>query len=139
MMRKVIVVLFTKSAQLNMFPTRAFPNSLQPDAAVRLGRWSTRLYFLLLLITVISIALHILIRPQTLTRTFSKPNFELYSYLIEKYGENTLRCPCSSISSSYDDFVSIEPIFHQVRVRCLPQFIMFHDQFYLDMLKYFHR
>ena len=115
MTRKVNLVVSTKLGLLNIFPTRTFPHHLPPETATRLGRWGTRLYFLLLLISIIVLAFHTLIRPQTLIKTFTKPSFDLYRRLVDQHGVENLRCPCSVISSSYSEYVNIAPLFHQVR------------------------
>ena len=53
-------------------------------------------------------------QPQIVTKIFNKPSFNVYNRLIHDH-ENTLQCSCSSISSTYDRFVQIESVFHQVR------------------------
>ena len=79
-----------------------------------LGRWSTRLYILVLIITLVIVALHTIIQPHTLTRIFLKPSLNIYNNLMNDYSD-ILQCPCALISTPYHRYVQIEPIFHQVK------------------------
>ncbi|CAF0942304.1 unnamed protein product [Adineta steineri] len=46
-------------------------------------------------------------------KTFDKPSFNVYNGLVKDHGD-TLQCQCSSISSTYNQYVQLEPIFHQI-------------------------
>ncbi|CAF1509537.1 unnamed protein product, partial [Adineta steineri] len=96
-----------------MFPLWAFGSDTNRMRAKHLGQLATRLYILLLVISFTIIALYTIIQPQLLTKTFDNPSFNLYNNLIREH-RTTLQCPCSSISSTYDHYVQIIPIFHQV-------------------------
>ncbi len=80
----------------------------------RIGQWSTRLYIVLLIIGLAILALYSVIQPQRLTKTFTRPSFNVYNQLIQDYG-NELKCSCSLIASTYDQFIKIEPVFHEVK------------------------
>jgi hypothetical protein len=82
--------------------------------ATRLGQWATRLYIILLTIGFATLAVYTVIRPQTLTKTFDRPSLNIYNHLKHDYGDK-LECSCSSIASTYDQYVNIEPVFHEVR------------------------
>ena len=96
-----------------MFPLRTFGSNIDRLGAKRLGQLSTRLYIVLLIISLIIPSLYTIVQPQTLTNTFGRPSFDLYNGLLVEHS-NSLQCPCSSISSMYKYYVTIESIFHQV-------------------------
>lgn len=101
-------------ANLNIFLLRDLGSNIDLIKAKRLGRWATRLYIVLLIITMIILFLYAVIQPQTVTKTFDKPSLNHYNNLIRNYG-NGLKCSCSLIASKHDQFTKIEPIFHEVR------------------------
>ena len=114
--RRTVNILYTKLSVLNIFPPRHFPHGLHRNTMKTLGQWSARLHLFLLIFTFIVLAFQVAIHPELLTETYSKPTFDLYTELAEKHGDS-LECPCSLISSPYSEFVTIEPIFHQVSDR----------------------
>ncbi|CAF4142790.1 unnamed protein product, partial [Adineta steineri] len=95
-----------------MFPLWAFGSDTNRMRAKHLGQMATRLYILLLMISFTIVALYTIVQPQLITKTFSNPSFNLYNNLMQKH-ETTLQCSCSSISSTYNHYVEITPIFHQ--------------------------
>jgi len=100
---------------LNIFPPRYFGSNLNQNDAKRLGQLTTRLYILILIISFVILALYLTIQRQIITKTFNEPSFDTYKkQLIPIYGQN-LKCLCSSIASSYSQFVRIELEFHQVK------------------------
>ena len=111
---KLVAALYTLMIDLNIFPLWVFGNKVNRMAAIRLGQWATRLYILLLVIILSITIFYVSLRPQVLTKTFNKPSFNVYTLLVRDH-EDTLQCSCSSISSSLDRFVQIEPEFHEVR------------------------
>lgn len=111
---KLVAGLYTLMIDLNIFPLWVFGNKVNRTGAIRLGQWATRLYILLLVIILAIMIFYISLRPQVLTKTFKKPSFNVYTHLVRDH-EDTLQCFCSSISSSLDRFVQIQPEFHEVR------------------------
>ncbi|CAF1074494.1 unnamed protein product [Adineta steineri] len=79
----------------------------------RLGQITTRLYIVLLIIGHVILILHTIIQPQILTKIFDQPSLTTYDRLMVDHSD-TLQCPCSSISSIYNRYITIEPVFHQV-------------------------
>ncbi|CAF3911936.1 unnamed protein product, partial [Adineta steineri] len=110
---KIRTLIYTKLIDLNMFSLWTFGSDTNRMIAKRLGQMATRLYILLLMISFTIVALYTIIQPQLITKTFSNPSFNLYNNLVQKHG-TTLQCQCSSISSTYNHYVEITPIFHQV-------------------------
>jgi hypothetical protein len=98
---------------LNMFTRSAFHVSVDRITFERYGRWSTRLYAILLIASLTVIVLHTAVRPQILTHTYNSPPLSTYQNLLRTHSD-TLRCPCSTISTRYDRFIKIQPVFHEV-------------------------
>ena len=113
-LHKVVKLLYTRLVALNMFPPRNFGSRLNQNKAKRLGQWTTRLYIVLLVASVVIWALQSAIEPRILTKSFTNPTFDEYRSLSRTHGD-ALLCPCSSISLKYEQFVQINPVFHQVR------------------------
>ena len=69
-------------------------------------------FFLSLVLAVLT--LYSVVRPRLITKPFKEPSFDVYNRLMHDHSD-TLKCPCSLVSSIYDRYVKIEPIFHQVK------------------------
>ncbi|CAF0805435.1 unnamed protein product [Adineta steineri] len=91
---------------------RDFGSNVDHLTAKRLGQWATRLYIILFLVTLISIMFYN-IGQETYTKTFDKPSMNWTKQLYIQYGDE-LKCPCSSIASTYERFVKIKPVFHEI-------------------------
>ena len=111
---KLCSVLLTKIQELNLFPLHNFGSGTNRLRAKNLGQWATRLYVVLLILIFAVIITYTFVRPQLLTKTFEQPSWNIY-HRLEQDHSATLQCPCSSISSTYDQYVTIKPIFHPVR------------------------
>lgn len=98
---------------LNIFSLQNFGSNIDREKVKYLCRWATRLYIVLFMIGVFILAIYTLLQPDTLTETFVNPSIKTYDRLILEYGDK-LQCPCSSISSAYDRFIQIQPVFHEV-------------------------
>ena len=106
--------LYNSVVNLNIFLLRNFGSNVDRSTAKRLGQWATRLYVVLYIICLSTLALYIVVQPQVLTKPFEKPPLDVYNRLIDNYG-NKLKCMCSLVASTYNRFVTIEPVFHEVR------------------------
>ena len=111
--RKVFKRLFTHIIAFNMFPPRNFASRLDQNNAKRLGQWTTRLYIVLLVASVVIWALRSAVEPRILTKSYTNPTLDEYRSLSRTHGD-ALQCPCSFISLEYQHFVQIDPVFHQV-------------------------
>ncbi|CAF1409800.1 unnamed protein product [Adineta steineri] len=118
LIRKVAILMYTTLVNLNTFPIRVFGSNTHRAISKKLGKITTRFYIILLIIGLNIFILYNIVNPQTLTKAFMKPSLTTYKSLVIKHG-NTLQCPCSSITSVYDAFINIEPIFHPI---CLSPF-----------------
>ena len=106
--------MHTKLVNLNLFPSRDFGSTINRATAKRLGRFATRLYIVLLTVGLTILVSYTIIQPQLIKKTFDRPSLDVYERLLRDHSE-TLACPCSSISSLYKEFVTVEPVFHPVR------------------------
>ena len=112
--QKLFTILYTKLVNLNLFPLRDFGSTISRVTAKRLGQLATRLYIVLLTVGLIILVFYTIIQPQLIKKTFDRPSLDVYERLLRDHSE-TLQCPCSSISLLYDQFITIEPLFHPVR------------------------
>ncbi|CAF1488814.1 unnamed protein product, partial [Adineta ricciae] len=110
---QVVRLIFTRLANLNIFPLRSFGSRMDRKDAIYLGKITTRFYIVLLIVSVVILALYTAVRPRIITKVFVKPTFNLYSDLRHDHGD-ALQCRCSYISWTYDNFVHIKPTFHQI-------------------------
>ena len=109
----MVKLLCTRLADLNLFPPQHFGSRLDRNKAKHLGQWTTRLYIVLLVASVIILALRSVIEPRIITKSFINPTFDEYHSLSLTHGD-ALQCPCSFISLVHESFVQINPVFHQV-------------------------
>ncbi|UJR38718.1 hypothetical protein I4U23_031383 [Adineta vaga] len=112
---------------VNIFSTRDFGSNINRNTAKHLGTWATRLHIILFITGLIVLTFYTIFVPQTNTKTFNKPSYNLYNSLKQEYGDQ-LKCSCSVIASKYNQFTQIEPIFHQI---CTSSFIS--DQWRTDV------
>ncbi|CAF2840226.1 unnamed protein product [Rotaria sp. Silwood2] len=103
--------LHTKLIELNIFTLRDMGSDVDRITAKRFGQWATRLYVILFISALAILIFYTIIEPHTLTKNFDEPSFILYNHLRKTYGDE-LKCRCSKIAFTYNQFVEIEPIFH---------------------------
>ena len=103
--------------QLNLFPSDdpAADNEREVIGQII----STRLYIVLLLISLISLVFYSSQVRVTRTVTISDPPIEQYLWLYNSYYQ-TLSCPCARITIPQGTFLTVQPTFHQV---CKSNFI----------------
>ena len=95
---------------LNFFPS--IPPSTE-EFDLRNQRTSTRLFIVLLILATTSLVVYYALINITETITVNSPTSERYAHLYSTYSQ-TLTCPCSKISISYDKFVAVQYRMHQV-------------------------
>ena len=100
---------------LNIFPPWTFGSHVDQATSEHLRRVTTRLYIVLLVLTLSILSLYTFIRPLAITKVVEKPTLQSFTSLL-RYAD-TLNCPCSSISNRYSTFVKIQPSFHAVSDR----------------------
>ncbi len=95
---------------MNIFPS--VPPSTD-EYELRTQRISTRLFIILLFISITILLLYNSLIVKTKTFKVNTPSFGEYSNLYSKYSQ-TLTCPCSNISINYDNFLHVEYTLHEV-------------------------
>lgn len=112
----LIELIYSKVVMMNMFPRLILGNSINRPLSITLGRWSTRLYIVSLVSSLVMMTLYTVIRPETLTYTLSNPSFDHYQKLKYDHSDR-LECPCSVISAPYRNILRLTTTYHQVRKR----------------------
>ncbi len=87
---------------------------------VRHQRFSTRLYLLLLCISLSILVTYTSIAYSVTTFTVQNPSLDQFQQLQQQYSSDALNCPCSHLSIIYSSFVNLKCDFHQV---CTSQFV----------------
>ncbi|CAF4172766.1 unnamed protein product, partial [Adineta steineri] len=118
-LRKIPSGLCGILSNLNLFPLHTFGSNIDRVRAKYLGQLTTRLYIVLLIIGLAILILYSVVKPPVKTETIEKPSFDVYERLIQDY-KDTLRCPCTFISSTYDQYITMKPKFHQI---CTSSFV----------------
>ncbi len=108
--------LITYFRTFNLF--KSVPPSVDENE-LRNERISTRLFIVLLVLSLIILTLYNSLIPLTQTDNIKKPTFEQDEQLILSYPKR-LTCSCELISINYDKFLHIEYTLHQV---CTSMFI----------------
>ena len=80
---------------------------------MREQRLATRLFLIILGISLVAISSYAFLSTQTETVTIDNPSLIDYEHLWQLY-RDSLRCPCSQIAIQYSTFIEMRPIFHQV-------------------------
>lgn len=93
--------------ELNIFET-----DTDDEHQIRLQLWSTRLYIPVLSLAIIILATYTINNVSTKQIDISNPSLSAYFALYNNY-EN-VRCPCTQISASYQTFIELSTVFHQV-------------------------
>jgi hypothetical protein len=93
-----------------LFPS-APPSTNEHD--LRNERISTRIFIILLILSLIILLLYNSLVNTTITINREKPNLQQYKQLYEKYSQ-TLTCPCTKISTNYKEFFQVNYTLHQL-------------------------
>ena len=73
----------------------------------------TRLFILIFTLSSIIVTLYIVLVQQNHLITVPSPSISVYQQLLTDHSD-TLQCPCSHISVSYDHFINLSFVLHQV-------------------------
>jgi len=101
--------LWNKIVDLNFFESDQID-----ETSLRDQRFFTRFYIITLLLSVSILLIISSVRIETRTIEVVNPSFSTYTNLLTFNQSNKLKCPCTDISSKYDDFVQMTPYYHQV-------------------------
>lgn len=83
-------------------------------------RLSTRIYAVLLCISLFILVLYTAIASSVTTFTVQNPSLDQFKQMQQRYGSNALNCPRTHLTIVYSSFVNIKCDFHQV---CTSQFV----------------
>ncbi|CAF3810107.1 unnamed protein product [Adineta steineri] len=108
--RNLFPILKNYFLTLNLFPS--WPPSTD-EHQLKNQKISTRLYVLLLILSITILLLYTSLTDITITINVPTPTLTKYEQLYSKYSQ-TLTCPCKHISINYEKFLSIEYTFHQI-------------------------
>ncbi|UJR38846.1 hypothetical protein I4U23_031511, partial [Adineta vaga] len=111
--KKLTESAYNHLIQWNIFYLRDFSSQIDRTKAKQLGQWSTRLYLILFLICLTILMFYNFIQHQTFTKIFDTLSPNLTKKLFQNY-KNDLKCPCSSIASTYNWSMQIDVEFHQI-------------------------
>lgn len=96
-----------------------FTKNAQQEIKIRRGRIASRLYVVFLIICTIILTFYTATKQQVFNEIIVLPSRTQYLELQAKY-QDTIKCPCSEISVTYDRIINFDPIFHQI---CSSDFI----------------
>ncbi|CAF1196645.1 unnamed protein product [Adineta steineri] len=99
---------------------------IEDEHVIKNERRSTRLYLLLLIISIIILAFYYSTASYTQTIIIKSPTLSRYRTLLSY---TSLECDCSTIGIKYNEFLSIAPIYHEF---CQSKFV-FND--WIDYLQ----
>jgi hypothetical protein len=102
-----------KTVALNLFKNSG------PLLTDRDGRWSTRLYFVLLTIGIFILGIYSSVTPHTISVSVHNPSWSQFDQMNAQYSL-TLSCPCTQLSIQHSSFISIQIRLHQI---CSSDFI----------------
>lgn len=95
---------------LNLFATKS-PSTNALD--LRVQRISTRIYVLALLVSSCTLLIYTSVSPVIKTVTIHSPDLDEYQKLYSEHRQS-LSCPCTKVSTSYQNLVDIQYSLHQV-------------------------
>jgi len=107
--------------ELNLFET-----DIVDEHSVHNQRWSTRIYIFVLIFAMMIFLVYTTLQATTKQIEVLNPSLFTYFHLYSKY-EN-VKCSCTEISSSYQTFVELSFLYHEV---CQSDFI---SQKWIDFL-----
>ena len=100
----------TRAVELNFFESAATRSNLHD---LRTAIIATRLYIIILTITVFILALFTALDQKTQTITVQNPSQDVFQKLYLDYSA-TLQCPCSQVEILYETFINISYNLHPV-------------------------
>lgn len=89
-----------------------FKRNTVDEHELRIQRWSTRLYIILLFISMLILFLYTVLQVESKQITINNPSLMTYINIYGKF-EN-IKCPCTDISITYRSFLTLSPFYHQV-------------------------
>ncbi|CAF3841579.1 unnamed protein product, partial [Adineta steineri] len=91
----------------NLFKNR----NKRSEEQLQQQRFSTRLFFIITLITLIILVFYVSFQNITHTIIKNKPTIIEFNKLYQEY-PNTIQCPCQTYSITYEQFITFQPHLH---------------------------
>jgi hypothetical protein len=110
-LRRIPSMLKRTLLELNLFKSEVTDSNDQSQ--IRYQRQATRLYIILLALSLIIFTLYVFLTPQRQVETVNNPTAANFSDLQSRYNSSLL-CTCSNIYVPYNVFLTIEPHYHQI-------------------------
>ena len=79
----------------------------------RVGIVSTRIYTILFVSSMFTLGIFTRLQERTVSETVTSPSLTMVEKLRDQYS-NTFSCPCDKITIPYKQFLTVQPIYHQV-------------------------
>jgi hypothetical protein len=95
----------------NLLELNLFQDGVQDQVAIRNQRRSSRLYLILLFFPLFIIGLYNIVTIHLEVVVINSPSFNQYS---THFKEPTLQCFCTKIAVKYEEFIEVEPFFHEL-------------------------
>ncbi|CAF4241645.1 unnamed protein product [Rotaria sordida] len=108
-LRYWFTIVRNKITTFNLFPDRVDDD----ENRIREQRYTSRLYVVLLCVSVLVLIIITSLSHQHNTRTIEFPTITIYKELQSRFSDE-LTCPCSHVSIPYGRFIELYPSFHQV-------------------------
>ncbi|CAF1112041.1 unnamed protein product [Adineta steineri] len=93
----------------NLFKNR----NKRSEEQLQQQRFSTRLFFIITLITLIILVFYVSFQNITHTIIKNKPTIIEFNKLYQEY-PSTIQCPCQTYSITYEDFITFQPHLHSI-------------------------
>ncbi|UJR34748.1 hypothetical protein I4U23_027526 [Adineta vaga] len=103
--------LSIKSKTSYLLQLNSFQSGIEDESMIKNERRSTRIYIILLILSIFIIVLYHIIIPYSDTVVLKSPSYSDYSRLSKKF---LLQCPCTTISVKYEEFLAMKPHFHEL-------------------------
>ncbi|CAF1537727.1 unnamed protein product, partial [Adineta ricciae] len=112
--RRLMKQIWESIVDLNIF--RSLQKNTVSDQYQQ--RWSTRLYILLLALTVLFLTFYTWLKIEMKIIQIKNPTLNSITKL-QSYA-SSLQCPCMKLSVSYEDLIELQPNYHQI---CSSEFV----------------
>ena len=99
--------------EYNVFDTNSTDESI-----IRIQRWSTRLYILVLWLAMTVLLFYTTLHVSSSQIEIKNPSLPTYLNLYNQY--QNIKCPCTQISTSYETFLELSTSYNQI---CSSEFI----------------
>lgn len=112
-MRNTLIQVKQYLKKFNLFESRASVKDGDTQA-LHTEIITTRLFLILLSLIISVLLIYLSSTDVTQNILVRSPSIEVFERLYKQYSA-TLVCPCSQSTVRYDQFITVKPIYHEVR------------------------